>query len=237
VDSEVNTSGGLVQLRGVRLEEPPEQPAGGGYNSSLSADFITLNTPLAAGQSVNVEFRLGIVRTGAFRFFVNIEAQTGNVVLIDAPVPSRGSRTTGLKKGRAMATAEQAPGAAEAPWSPAAAPRGGYVPWLINTRPPASESTRAAEDEAGEGDESKERESKEAPPAAQPASQTPGTPAPAAAKARRRGGQYPQAVSLKKECARSERGERALLLLRPRCARTCLHPPAPKAPLPSRRGG
>jgi len=67
----------VVQVRGVRLEQPPEQPAGGGYNASLSADFITLPTPLPPGQSVNIVFKLGVMRPGAFRFFMNIEAQNG----------------------------------------------------------------------------------------------------------------------------------------------------------------
>jgi hypothetical protein len=67
--------GQVVTVRGVRLEQPPEQPAGGGLNSSLSADFITLATPLAAGASVNIVFKLGVMRTGNFRFYLNIEAQ------------------------------------------------------------------------------------------------------------------------------------------------------------------
>ena len=70
----VATSQGPVVVRGIRLEEPPEQPAGGGYNASVSADFITLATPLAPGQSVNIVFKVGVMQTGAFKFFVNIEA-------------------------------------------------------------------------------------------------------------------------------------------------------------------
>ncbi|HEX6626222.1 MAG TPA: lamin tail domain-containing protein [Pyrinomonadaceae bacterium] len=70
---------GVVTVRGVRLEEPPLQPNGGGFNSSLSADFITLATPLQPGQSVNLQFKLGIMRHGAFRFFFNIEALTAPI--------------------------------------------------------------------------------------------------------------------------------------------------------------
>jgi hypothetical protein len=77
--------GQVVTVRGLRLEEPPAQPAGGGYNASLSADFITLDTPLPPGQSVNVEFKLGVMRTGSFRFIVNIEAQ--NAPVVDPPGP------------------------------------------------------------------------------------------------------------------------------------------------------
>jgi hypothetical protein len=73
---------GTVVVRGVRLEEPPAQPNGGGFNSSVSADFITLTSPLAPGQSVNVQFTLGVMRTGSFRFILNIEALTGQPVIV-----------------------------------------------------------------------------------------------------------------------------------------------------------
>jgi hypothetical protein len=181
VDGEVNTAGGLVQVRGVRLEEPPEQPAGGGYNSSLSADFITLQTPLGVGESVNIEFRLGIVRTGPFRFFVNIEAQTGSAVIFNAPDSEGvGAQGATVLKNRKLIVQEgqSPPGAAGAPASPAsAAPtRNVYVPLLINASPPASRPARAAEDEADDEDE--EEESKEGQAPARPAPRTPETPAP-----------------------------------------------------------
>lgn len=79
-DSEASVGGQLVTVRGIRLEEPPQQPAGGGFNASLSADFITLPAPLAAGASVNIVFKLGVVRAGAFRFFVIVEAQNAPAV-------------------------------------------------------------------------------------------------------------------------------------------------------------
>ena len=81
-DGEAGVGGQVVTVRGVRLEEPPSQPAGGGFNSSLSADFITLATPLAPGQSVNIQFVLGVMRTGSFRFYFNIEAQNGSAPVI-----------------------------------------------------------------------------------------------------------------------------------------------------------
>ncbi|MBC7931096.1 MAG: DUF11 domain-containing protein [Rubrivivax sp.] len=65
-----------VAVLGTTLEEPPTQPNGGGFNSSLSVDTVTLATPIAPGASVNVRFVLGIQQTGDFRFFVNIEALT-----------------------------------------------------------------------------------------------------------------------------------------------------------------
>src|SRR5436305_10740452 len=43
-------------------------------NSTLSAGSITPGTPLAAGDSVSVQFVLGVVQGGSYRFLVNIEA-------------------------------------------------------------------------------------------------------------------------------------------------------------------
>ncbi|MET0621342.1 MAG: hypothetical protein ABW250_00030 [Pyrinomonadaceae bacterium] len=83
-----------VVVQGTTLEQPPSQPSGGGFNSSLSADAVTLETPLQPGESINIRFLLGVQKPGTFRFFVNIEAlsfdpnegsqdltQTGGVVL------------------------------------------------------------------------------------------------------------------------------------------------------------
>lgn len=59
---------------GTTLEEPPAQPNGGGFNSSLSAGTITLATPLAPGATYDFQLLLGIQQTGTFKFYVNIEA-------------------------------------------------------------------------------------------------------------------------------------------------------------------
>ena len=93
-DGEAAVGGQVVTVRGVRLEEPPSQPAGGGYNAGLSADFITLGTPLLSGQSVNLVFKLGVMRSGSFRFIVNIEAQNSPTPVILAP-----ARTTSRVRG------------------------------------------------------------------------------------------------------------------------------------------
>ncbi|HEX6284849.1 MAG TPA: hypothetical protein VFZ71_08240, partial [Pyrinomonadaceae bacterium] len=63
-----------VTVFGTTLEQPPTQSLGGALNSSLSAGTITLPTPLAPGQSINLQFLLGVQQTGAFKFFFNIEA-------------------------------------------------------------------------------------------------------------------------------------------------------------------
>jgi len=182
-DGEAGVGGQVVTVRGVRLEEPPEQPAGGGYNASLSADFITLQTPLPSGQSVNLVFKLGVMREGPFRYILNIEAQNSTNVILNAAAPSEvgedGDATNPIKKRRNWAEAEVTPVAPETPSSPTAAPRNVYIPWFINTSPPAFKSTRPAANEAGEEDDSKEKKSEDAAmPPGQPAPQTPSSDAP-----------------------------------------------------------
>jgi hypothetical protein len=72
--SNVMINGQPTTIEGLTLEQPPNQPRGGGVNSSLRLPGVTFGTPLGNGQSVNVQFLLGVQRDGAFRFIVNIEA-------------------------------------------------------------------------------------------------------------------------------------------------------------------
>jgi hypothetical protein len=62
-----------VTVTGTTLEQPPSQPNGGGFTSSMSAGSVTLATPLANGASIDVRFLLGIQQTGNFKFYINIE--------------------------------------------------------------------------------------------------------------------------------------------------------------------
>ncbi len=62
-------------VKGLLLENAATQPNGGGVNSTLCEGTITLAQPLAAGAKVNVQFRLGIVSGGSYRFIANVEAQ------------------------------------------------------------------------------------------------------------------------------------------------------------------
>lgn len=66
-----------VSVEGTTLEQPPSQPNGGGFNSSLSSGTVTLGTPLANGAAIDVRFLLGIQQTGNFRFAVEVEALPG----------------------------------------------------------------------------------------------------------------------------------------------------------------
>lgn len=66
---------GDVAVRGTTLEQPPTQTLGGGLNSSVTLD---LPQPLLAGESVVVQFLVGVQQNGGYRFFVNVEAITGD---------------------------------------------------------------------------------------------------------------------------------------------------------------
>ncbi len=65
-----------VTVQGTTLEEPPSQPNGGGFNSSVSAGTVTLATPLLTGTSVNVQFLLGVQQVGLLRFAILTEGLT-----------------------------------------------------------------------------------------------------------------------------------------------------------------
>jgi pimeloyl-ACP methyl ester carboxylesterase len=68
------SSGQTVHVRGTTLNPSPAQNNGGGLNTGMGVGFISLSQPLAPGQSVSVQFVLGVQQTGTFRFFFNLEA-------------------------------------------------------------------------------------------------------------------------------------------------------------------
>jgi hypothetical protein len=63
----------LVIAHGTTLEQPPNQPNGGGFNSTLSARDITPGSPLAPGASINLHFLLGLQGTGEYRYCLSVE--------------------------------------------------------------------------------------------------------------------------------------------------------------------
>jgi hypothetical protein len=69
-----NTAPCTVTIQGTTLEQPPNQPSGGGFNASLAAGVITTGTPLANGDSINIQWLLGVQQTGSFKFFIIVEA-------------------------------------------------------------------------------------------------------------------------------------------------------------------
>lgn len=68
------TDGSTVTVQGTTLEQPPSQPNGGGFNSSVSAATISLATPLTPGASINVQFLFGIQQTGCYRVGILAES-------------------------------------------------------------------------------------------------------------------------------------------------------------------
>jgi hypothetical protein len=64
-----------VTVKGTTLEQPPGQPNGGGFNSSMGVNLSTLpGLDIDPGQSIDVRFLLGIQQTGSFKFYINVEA-------------------------------------------------------------------------------------------------------------------------------------------------------------------
>ncbi len=84
-DIEVTVNGEPVDVRGTFVEQPPVQPNGGGLNSSMAVGFIDIANQLEDGESINVQFLLGIQQTGTYRFYVNIEMINDGLVP-EAPV-------------------------------------------------------------------------------------------------------------------------------------------------------
>ena len=74
IDGVPLTGGGFAIVQGTTLEQPPSQPNGGGFNSSMSANSVTPGAPLSNGASINVQFLLGIQQTGCYSFAVMAEA-------------------------------------------------------------------------------------------------------------------------------------------------------------------
>jgi hypothetical protein len=67
------SDGSIKTVRGTVLETPPNQPNGGGFNSSMRAEDVTLAEPLAPGQSISLQFLLGVQQGGTFRFNIIVE--------------------------------------------------------------------------------------------------------------------------------------------------------------------
>ena len=63
-----------MTVQATTLEQPPTQAIGGGYNSTLSSGTITTGTPLGNGNSILINFKLGVEKTGQFRFYIIVEA-------------------------------------------------------------------------------------------------------------------------------------------------------------------
>ena len=63
-----------ITVRGTTLEQPPNQPNGGGFNTSFGVPGVSAATPLAAGATIDVHFLFGIQQAGMYRLDVVPEA-------------------------------------------------------------------------------------------------------------------------------------------------------------------
>lgn len=85
---QVTVNGEPVDVYGTFVEQPPTQLNGGGFNTSMAVGFIDIENQLENGESINVQFLLGIMQTGTFRFYVNIEMINDGLVP-EAPALSK----------------------------------------------------------------------------------------------------------------------------------------------------
>jgi hypothetical protein len=66
------TASGVAAVKGTTLDEPPDQPSGGGLNTSVRVALPA--DGLRPGQSISVQFLLGVTQWGTHRFDVIPEA-------------------------------------------------------------------------------------------------------------------------------------------------------------------
>jgi hypothetical protein len=63
-----------VSVQGTTIDTPPAQAIGGGFNTSMTAGTVTLNTPLANNSSINLQFLFGVQTQGAYHIEFQLEA-------------------------------------------------------------------------------------------------------------------------------------------------------------------
>lgn len=75
-----------VTVIGTTLEQPPAQPNGGTFGSSLSVATVTAGVPLDIGASINVRFLFGVQQEGEFRIGIlpeTLPLSPGDLVVRD----------------------------------------------------------------------------------------------------------------------------------------------------------
>ena len=93
-----NSETRTVVIRGTILEfdagsgTEPEQPNGGGLNSSVHAN-LAQGEFITPGEKVDVQFLLNVVRAGAYRFFIYVEAfPSGSIPVGPSQLKTRATR-------------------------------------------------------------------------------------------------------------------------------------------------
>jgi hypothetical protein len=66
-----------VSVNGTTLEQPPSQPNGGGFNSTLSVGNVTLGTPVPHGANIPFRILLGVQQNGSFKIGIIVETLPG----------------------------------------------------------------------------------------------------------------------------------------------------------------
>ncbi len=88
--------GGSFTALATTLETPPAQPNGGGFNSSLSMNTVTLANPLANGDSVFAHLLFGVQQDGAMGIVISPETlPTTSNTTVTAPLIITGSTLGG----------------------------------------------------------------------------------------------------------------------------------------------
>jgi hypothetical protein len=85
----------VVTVNGLTLE-PPTQPNGGGLNSTLTV--VLPGGGLAPGNTIDVQFLLGVQEQGGFSFFVNVEALPGLGTVSEEATGATKSGTTAKQR-------------------------------------------------------------------------------------------------------------------------------------------
>jgi hypothetical protein len=88
----------VVTVTGLTVEQAPAPPGGGGLNSTLTV--VLPGSMLAPGNTIDVQFLLGVQQQGSFRFLVNVEALTGTTPDPLGATKASGTKAAGPRKGR-----------------------------------------------------------------------------------------------------------------------------------------
>jgi predicted extracellular nuclease len=97
-DTQVLVNSVLVDVEGTTVEQPPTQTSGGGWNTTWRVD---LAETISNGESVNVQFVLGVQQPGRFFIFLNIEADNfinGGSAVVESPNVWRGMKKQKQKR-------------------------------------------------------------------------------------------------------------------------------------------
>ena len=88
----------VVTVTGLTVEQAPAPTGWGGLNSTLTV--VLPGGMLAPGNTIDVQFLLGVQQQGSFRFLVNVEALTGTTPDPLGATKASGTKAVRPRKGR-----------------------------------------------------------------------------------------------------------------------------------------